>query len=277
MSETAKNTISDFLLHIHIAQYLEQVNWSVIEVIHPNWFFFWNPEPGAVISCGAQQFEVRPDHAYLIPPYTTISGSSEKPFSHLYAHFETSEPFTNVDRKIYQLDPAPARKFYRERFTLNNPRKMLYWRIMLMEYLAMLPDDALNKKNSYQDDRICRMLEALSGNWQHIPDNRVLAQRAGMSVNNFYRHFRKMLGISPQRYLTSMRLTGARNLLINETSTIEEIAVICGFSDRYSFSKAFKQYFGIAPGAFRSNERSKNITMTNTEAKNHNIHDSTDE
>ena len=277
MSKTTKNTMSDFFLHIHIAQYLERVDWSVIEVIHPNWFFFWNPEPGAVISCGNQQFEARSDHAYLIPPYTTISGSSEKPFSHLYAHFETSEPFTNVDRKIYQLDPAPARKFYRERFTLNNPRKMLYWRIMLMEYLAMLPDDALNKNIPYQDDRIFRVLESLNSNWQHIPDNRVLAQRAGMSVNNFYRHFREMLGISPQRYLTSMRLTGARNLLINETSTIEEIAVICGFSDRYSFSKAFKQYFGIAPGTFRSNERSKNITMTNTEAKTHNIHDSTDE
>ena len=264
MSKTTKNIAGDFFLHIHIAQSLERVVWSVSEVIHPNWFFFWNPEPGAVISCGSQKFEALPDHAYLIPPYTTISGGSDKPFTHLYAHFEVSEPYANVNRKIYQLDPAPARMFYRERFMLDNPRKMLYWRIMLMEYLAMLPDDDLNKNISYQDERIFRVLESLNNNWQHIPDNRVLAQRAGMSVNNFYRHFREMLGISPQRYLTSMRLTGARNLLINETSSIEEIAVICGFSDRYSFSKAFKQYFGIAPGAFRNNERSKNITAENS-------------
>ena len=264
MSKATKNNTGDFFLHIHIAQSLERVVWSVSEVIHPNWFFFWNPEPGAVISCGIQKFEALPDHAYLIPPYTTISGGSDKPFTHLYAHFEVSEPFVNVNRKIYQLDPAPARKFYRERFMLVNPRKMLYWRIMLMEYLAMLPNDDLNNNTSYQDERIFRVLESLNNNWQHIPDNRVLAQRAGMSVNNFYRHFREMLGISPQRYLTSMRLTGARNLLINETSSIEEIAVICGFSDRYSFSKAFKQYFGIAPGAFRNNERSKNITAENS-------------
>ena len=257
MSKTTKNTMSDFFLHIHIAQYLERVDWSVIEVIHPNWFFFWNPEPGAVISCGNQQFEARSDHAYLIPPYTTISGSSEKPFSHLYAHFETSEPFTNVDRKIYQLDPAPARKFYRERFTLNNPRKMLYWRIMLMEYLAMLPSEAFEDHTAGQDERILKVLDFLNENYcQRAGDNKTLARKAGMSVNNFHRRFREMLGISPQRYIASMRLNAARNMLLNEKISIEEIAARCNFADRYCFSKAFKQYFGIAPGAFRKNGQS---------------------
>ena len=273
MSKTTKTCLDGFFLNIRIAQYLTNVVWSVNGVIHPNWFFFWNPQDGAVISCGNQTFEVKPDHAYLIPPYTTISANSTRAFSHLYAHMELGEPYNRAVNKIYQLDPTPARKFFYEHLNSPIPRKILYWRIMLMEYLAMLPDDDLNDNTSYQDERIFRVLESLNNNWQHIPDNRVLAQRAGMSVNNFYRHFRKMLGISPQRYLASMRLTGARNLLINETSSIEEIAVICGFSDRYSFSKAFKQYFGIAPGAFRNNERSKNVTAENST----NIHPVNDE
>ncbi len=257
MSNTTKNLSDEFSLHIQIAQFLEGVVWSINEVIHPTWLFFWNPTTGAMIKCGEQQFEADPDHAYLIPPYTTISASSRVPFAHLYAHFDASVPFKSADNRIYQLDPTPARHFFYKHSELGNPRRMLYWRIMLMEYLAMLPDDALNSPTSWQDNQICKIIESLNGNWQSAPDNRSLARRAGMSVNSFYRHFRKMLGISPQRYLMSIRLSVARNMLMNEAESIERIASCCGFSDRYSFSKAFKQYFGIAPGAFRRSEQMK--------------------
>lgn len=257
MSNTTKNLADEFFLHIQIAQFLEGVVWSISEVIHPTWLFFWNPTPGAVIKCGEQRFEAGSDHAYLIPPYTTLSASSRTLFAHLYAHFDAGVPFKSADNRIYQLDPAPARRFFCEHRKLGNPRRMLYWRIMLMEYLAMLPEDALNSPASWQDNRICKLLESLNGNWQSIPDNQTLARRAGMSVNSFYRHFREMLGISPQRYLMSIRLSAARNMLMNETENIERIASCCGFSDRYSFSKAFKQYFGIAPGAFRRGEQMK--------------------
>ena len=257
MSKTTKNSQNGFFLNIHIAQFLTDVEWSVNGVIHPNWFFFWNPDAGAVISCGEQTFEATPDHAYLIPPYTTISASSSQPFSHLYAHMELSGAYSRAANKIYQLDPAPARKFYYERLNTPALQKMLYWRIMLMEYLAMLPGEAFEDHTAGQDERILKVLDFLNENYcQRAGDNKTLARKAGMSVNNFHRRFREMLGISPQRYIASMRLNAARNMLLNEKISIEEIAVRCNFADRYCFSKAFKQYFGIAPGAFRKNGQS---------------------
>jgi AraC-like DNA-binding protein len=258
MSKTTKTCLDGFFLNIRIAQYLTNVVWSVNGVIHPNWFFFWNPQDGAVISCGNQTFEVKPDHAYLIPPYTTISANSTRAFSHLYAHMELGEPYNRAVNKIYQLDPTPARKFFYEHLNSPIPRKILYWRIMLMEYLAMLPDEALENHAPEQDERILKVLESLNRNkYRNTIDNKTLARKANMSVNNFHRRFREMLGISPQRYIASMRLNAARNMLLNEKTSIEEIAARCNFADRYCFSKAFKQYFGVAPGAFRKNEQNK--------------------
>ena len=130
MSKTTKNTAGGFFLHIHIGQMLEQVVWSVSGVIHPNWFFFWNPEPGALITCGDQSFEITPDYAYLIPPYTVISAGATQPFAHLYAHFTAGEPYSRAVNRIYQLDPEPARRFYCQQRELNDQRRMLYWRII---------------------------------------------------------------------------------------------------------------------------------------------------
>ena len=126
-----------------------------------------------------------------------------------------------------------------------------------MEYLAMLPDEAWHKPENLQDARILKVLEYFNDNYLHAPNNTVLAKRANMSVNNFYRRFREMMGISPQRYIVSMRLNAARNMLSAEKTDIEQIARRCGFADRYCFSKAFKQYFGIAPGAFRRQQQKK--------------------
>ena len=48
-----------------------------------------------------------------------------------------------------------------------------------------------------------------------------------------------------------MRLNRARNMLASGKKDITEVARSCGFADRYQFSKAYKQFFGITPGAFR--------------------------
>ena len=260
MSDNTKNNIARFDLQIRIAQYLEQVSWSVNGVIHPDWFFLWNPTAGAVISCSNVEYNVTPDHAYLIPPYTTISACCTDKFDHLYAHFDAGEPFERANNQIYQLDPAPARRFYREQLGGAAARRMLYWRIMLLEYLAMLPEAALNNPAPTLDERVLKALNYLRDNWQSPVNNKLLAKRSGMSINNFYRRFREDFGITPQRYLMSVRLNAARNMLVNETLDIERIAGICGFADRYCFSKAFKNCFGVAPGAFRKQELEKNCS-----------------
>ena len=253
MSENCKKSFDGFALDIHLAQYLENVSWNCSKVIHPCWFVFWNPVPGAVISCGEQTFEVTPLHAYLIPPYTVISGTNRRRFNHFYAHFDAGEPFNNCVNQIYVLSPEPAKRFFQKYFELDELHKMLGWRIMILEYLAMLPEQAFSSSKNNADESIARVLENvkkdLTGSWS----NRRMARLANMSENNFYRHFIAVLGVSPQKYIRGMLLNEARYMLVNSCMSIDDIARKTGFADRYSFSKAFKNFFAVSPGFLRRN------------------------
>lgn len=74
-----------------------------------------------------------------------------------------------------------------------------------------------------------------------------LAKQCSVSEVHLRRLFSKVLGISPMRYLLDLRFSKAQKLLENNELTVSQIAIECGFSDVYYFSKAYKKHFGHSP------------------------------
>lgn len=77
-----------------------------------------------------------------------------------------------------------------------------------------------------------------------------LAKITGYSASHFTRVFLKIYGISPITYLNHLRITHAKNLLKANQHSIEQIAIKCGFSNVYYFSRYFKQITGTTPKKF---------------------------
>ena len=67
------------------------------------------------------------------------------------------------------------------------------------------------------------------------------------------RIFKAETGKTPHDYLCDLRMTCARNLLLNTEQTIHQIASECGFQSSSHFQTLFKQKFGVTPGKFRKN------------------------
>jgi AraC-like DNA-binding protein len=63
--------------------------------------------------------------------------------------------------------------------------------------------------------------------------------------------FRQLVGEAPLRYLTRTRLAHAAAMLRTTDSSLTQIAASAGYGTQFSFGKAFKRTFGIAPGAYR--------------------------
>lgn len=76
-----------------------------------------------------------------------------------------------------------------------------------------------------------------------------VAQAAAMSEFHFFRLFKNMFGLSPHQYILHKRLQAASQLLKTGYS-VSEAAMDCGFTDIYTFSKAFKKRFGMPPSSF---------------------------
>ena len=52
-------------------------------------------------------------------------------------------------------------------------------------------------------------------------------------------------------YLNTLRLEKAKTMLENENTSVNEIALSCGFADQSYFSKVFSSAYGITPTEFR--------------------------
>lgn len=72
-------------------------------------------------------------------------------------------------------------------------------------------------------------------------------------LNPFHllREFKKYFKDTPHKYLTQVRMQEAKKLIEKNKASIFDIALKVGFEDVSSFSKLFKNYFGIAPQVYR--------------------------
>ena len=78
-----------------------------------------------------------------------------------------------------------------------------------------------------------------------------LATLLGLSRFHFCTAFRKATGLSPHRFLVSMRIARARELLLDPRNPITEIAASVGYQTPSAFATAFRAVEGMSPSEFR--------------------------
>ncbi|MGC8025646.1 helix-turn-helix transcriptional regulator, partial [Salmonella enterica] len=63
-----------------------------------------------------------------------------------------------------------------------------------------------------------------------------LAELSGRSTEYFVRLFKATSGVSPYQYVLNLRIERARVLLADETQSLADIALACGFSHQKHFT-----------------------------------------
>lgn len=79
-----------------------------------------------------------------------------------------------------------------------------------------------------------------------------------------YTLFQNSMGMSPQQFLTTFRITKAAELLQLTSLPVESIALSCGYQDPLVFTKAFRNMKQMSPSAFRK-EMQKGESRRNRE------------
>ncbi|SHG92600.1 AraC family transcriptional regulator [Ferrimonas marina] len=95
--------------------------------------------------------------------------------------------------------------------------------------------------------RMERTLKHLHNHFEQPMDVDQLAQMANMSASSFHRNFRQLTASSPLQYLKKLRLTRARELLIDQGVKVKQAAAQVGYESPTQFSREFKRYFGHTP------------------------------
>jgi transcriptional regulator GlxA family with amidase domain len=79
----------------------------------------------------------------------------------------------------------------------------------------------------------------------------VLAERAHMSLRNFYRAFEQATGTPPAEWVEAMRLEAAKRLLEQTGEYAEQVAVKSGFTSYERMRRTFVKRVGASPLAYR--------------------------
>lgn len=88
---------------------------------------------------------------------------------------------------------------------------------------------------------------------QHFAEHIYLDQichYAGLSKSALLCAFTKSKGVTPYRYLETVRINEAKKLLSEGFAPLET-AIRTGFSDQSHFTNYFSQFLGLAPGSYR--------------------------
>lgn len=80
-----------------------------------------------------------------------------------------------------------------------------------------------------------------------------LSEKYKVSTSHLSSLIKAELGLSFSEYLASKRIQKAKELLADETLSIDSIAEMVGYNDYFYFTKVFKKSTGISPSKYRKN------------------------
>lgn len=101
------------------------------------------------------------------------------------------------------------------------------------------------------DPAVSAALTQIHTRWGEPWTVAALASAVGLSRSGFAARFTALVGEPPLRYLAGWRMTKAASWLRETGDTIEDIATRVGYDSAPAFSKTFKMWCGVGPGAYR--------------------------
>jgi len=112
--------------------------------------------------------------------------------------------------------------------------------------------EALNKEGRLMfSPPIKHVIKHIDENYMEQIQIKEFANQLFFSENYLIALFKKEVGISFKKYLTSIRILHAKELLANPQYLINDIASLVGYKNEEYFSKIFKSVTGLSPTIYR--------------------------
>lgn len=212
--------------------------------------------PGIPHSFQVDRGEISQPHIHFDLTYRPQS--EEIPVS-----FKDSESMTEMEKSRIHKDPFPPSDSPFLRIGSKEEFLALFYRIiakdtaplikkaLMIQLISMIindhfPDMLEEQECTPVEIQIRDYLESGNGDTVSLDD---LAKRFFHSKFYLEKKFKRAFGVSIIEYRNRQRMARADSLL--EHHSVSRVAEALGYQSIYSFSRAYKQHFGISPGKRR--------------------------
>lgn len=175
-----------------------------------------------------------------------------------YVHFKCDTlPISLLTSSVYTISESrEACDIFEDILSLTLAKQPFYEKLCIYKllYLFVLLERGVLYENFPEKENFERIAAAVSHMNKHYSANFTLEDYASMcavSKFHFLRLFEKTVGTTPIEYRNNIRLEHAKDLIIEEKLTLEEVASTLGFSSLSYFSSAFKKKYGLSPKQYQ--------------------------
>lgn len=213
---------------------------------------------------GGQCFVLYPD------TYVYYESSAHDPLHYYWVAFDGANAkyyfqraqITEDDLVIDVFDEPAMKAAFNKLMSINleRPSKDLEFISVLYSILsALMPEDSpqiasdvvdMDKNASYY---IKKSLNCIHGHYAEDISISEIADNLAIDRKYFAKIFKEQLRMPPSTYLANFRLSQACTLLELSDLSIYEIAEKVGYDNPFSFTRAFKRVYDIAPTTYRAN------------------------
>ncbi|WP_170311692.1 AraC family transcriptional regulator [Vallitalea okinawensis] len=226
-------------------------------------------EGSAIVKMNREEYFVQAGEMFLFYPDVQYEAyTTEKECTFLYSHFDFRignngrilDEF-NFDGHL-QHQPMYAEektKFidnfsdYKNKESMSAFLHKAYFESLLAKIIDYQSSEK-EPKNIKKSMRITKLQPAIDYITEHVDQSisiGILAVQCNMSEKYFITLFKGALGITPGNYIIQVKMTKALEYLYEQRYSIKEIAYMLGYTDPYTFSKAFKKYHQVPPTRYK--------------------------
>ena len=276
------------LLMLNVGYAEHNADWNWKNVFSPFTRIFYVTEGRAYLHMHNTSCELRPNHLYIIPPYTMHDYECNEWFSHYYLHvyeafkaetnafefydFPTEVDGSEVDRLLLDMMcqlhpeaqlPASDPTAYDNQSSFSGFVKRyndmpLFDKMRLRGATLTLFSRFLEHATPRMwttNERMQKVLSYINNHICNDIDIDELAEVACVTKPYLIRLFKQDLGSSPLKYINQKKVERAQLLLITEEMPVKDIAYELGFNDYSYFIRMFKKTTGKTPQMYRNTMR----------------------
>lgn len=230
-------------------------------------------------SIGGKEYPLEQGYGFLIPPeeLSFYQADEEDPWTYVWVGFGGSLAADLVKSMGLSIS-NPVFKSEKEEELYEAVKDMMEHNTFgvandlrrngqLQLFLSLIAEGAVIEEtgeNGRADNYVRRAVEFIQSNYCNPIKITDVADYVCINRSYLYTLFHNAIGMSPQQFLTTFRITKATELLQLTSLSVESIALSCGYMDPLVFTKSFKQVKKMSPSAYRK-EMQKGETRRNKE------------
>ena len=272
------------LLILNVGLAIHNADWNWRNVNSPFTRLYYVTEGAARILLPTGIQELKPDHLYLVPSFTTHSYLCDTHFVHYYLHiyedhqsessiledfsFPTEIPAGDLElpliKRLCGINPTMQLPQSDPTSYDNNPTLIkniiknkqrtfcdkVESRGIVYQLMARFLKDA-QPKTEINDDRIQKVLSYIRKNIYKTIDIDSLAAISCLSKDHFIRLFKKEINNTPLQYINQKKIEKAQLILITDSMPAKNISYLLAYEDHSYFNRLFKKLTGVTPQQYR--------------------------